>query len=86
MEKRKVLITVGMSHDAMLFVTDAPKREIENFCRKTNKDLEDGISNRYDFLEGREYYVRELHDSETDPPDNVDIIGFDEVYDLFNYT
>ena len=44
------------------------------------------VSNGYKYLEDKDYYVRVLHDSEIDPPDNVDIIGFDEVYNLFNYT
>ncbi|MBS5080426.1 MAG: hypothetical protein KH031_09725 [Clostridiales bacterium] len=85
-DKRKILITEGMSHDAMLFITDALTEDIEGFCKETNKDLEDGISNGYKYLEDKDYYVRVLHDSEIDPPDNVDIIGFDEVYNLFNYT
>lgn len=85
MEKRKVLITAGMSHDAMLFVTDAPKREIENFCRKTNKDIEDGVGNGYDYIRDKDYYIKELLNSETDSPDDLNIIGFDEVYDLTNY-
>lgn len=83
--KRKVLITEGMNHDAMLFITDAPKEVIENFCRNTNKDIEDGVGNGYDFLTEKDYYIKELHNSLTDTPDNIDIIGFDEVYDLFNY-
>lgn len=85
MGKRKVLITEGMSHDAMLFITDAPKEVIENFCRKTNVDIEDGVGDGYNFLIEKDYYIKELHNSLTDSPDNIDIIGFDEVYDLFNY-
>lgn len=84
-DKRKVLITEGMSHDAMLFITDAPKEVIENFCRKTNEDIEDGVGNGYDFLKEKDYYIKELHNSETDLFDDIDIIGFDEVYDLTNY-
>lgn len=83
--KRKVLITEGMSHDAMLFITDAPKEVIENFCRKTNEDIEGGVGNGYSFLIEKDYYIKELHNSLTDLSDNIDIIGFDEVYDLFNY-
>ena len=41
-DKRKILITEGMSHDAMLFITDALTEDIEGFCKETNKDLEDG--------------------------------------------
>lgn len=85
MGKRKVLITEGMSHDAMLFITDAPKEVIENFCRKTNEDIENGVGNGYSFLIEKDYYIKELHNSLTDLSDNIDIIGFDEVYDLFNY-
>lgn len=84
-DKRKVLITEGMNHDAMLFITDAPKEVIENFCRKTNEDIEDGVGNGYSFLIEKDYYIKELHNSLSDTPDNIDIIGFDEVYDLFNY-
>lgn len=84
-DKRKILITEGMSHDAMLFITDAPKEVIEDFCRKTNKDIEDGVGNGYNFLIEKDYYIKELHNSLTDLSDNIDIIGFNEVYDLFNY-
>ena len=39
---RKVLITYGMSSDRMLLLTDAPKEEIEKWCRKYNEEMENG--------------------------------------------
>ena len=35
-EKRKVLFTDGMSNDAVIMITDAPKEHIENLCRIVN--------------------------------------------------
>lgn len=39
MDKRKVLITDGMSHDAMLLITDAPREDLEEWCRQYYKEL-----------------------------------------------
>ena len=85
MGKRKVLITSGMSHDTMLIITDAPKEDIENWCRQYNKDLENGESHYFDSLQDN-YYVNVLFDSEeSEESDDIDVIGYDEVYDLFDY-
>lgn len=38
MDTRKVLITDGFL-DTMLLITDAPREDIEEWCRQYNKDL-----------------------------------------------
>jgi hypothetical protein len=83
---KKVLFTNGMSNDCMLIVTDAPKKELENFCYKYNEDMENGINNYFDRLK-TSYFVKELLDSEVDNIDRelVEVIGYDEVYDLYDY-
>ena len=86
MNKRKILITSGMSNYVILIITDAPKKIIEEWCRNYNKELENGKNTYFDNLK-KDYYVRILHDSETEiNNDDVDIIGYDEVYDLFDYS
>ncbi len=85
MDKRKVLITCGMSHDAMLIITDAPKEDIEEWCRQYNKDLEDGENHYFDSLK-KNHYVLVLFDSEeNENSDDIDVIGYDESYDLYDY-
>lgn len=84
-DTRKVLITNGMSSDKMIIITNAPKQDIEQWCQNYNESLENGESiEPFDTLKSQ-YYVKLLHDSEIDDDENVDIIGYDEVYDLFNY-
>lgn len=85
-DRRKVLITNGMSNDKMLIITDAPTEAMEKWCRAYNKGLEDGTSILFDPLSKAGYYVRILHDSETDDNEDIDIIGYDEAYDLFDYS
>lgn len=88
MDRRKVLFTDGMSDDAMLIITDAPKESIEEWCYLYNESLENGgiiepfvINNFKD-----KYYVKLLHDSELENGnEDVEIIGYDEVYDLAKY-
>lgn len=84
MERRKVLFTYGMSNDMMLIITDAPEEEIEKFCIRYHYEMEDGENTYFDSLK-KSYYVRVLHDSETDDNEDVDIIGYDEVYDFSNF-
>lgn len=86
MDRRKVLFTSGMSNDMQLIITDASKEAIEKWCYRYNEALENGEwIEPFDILKTR-YYVKELHDSEMENNnDNVEIIGYDEVYDLFNY-
>jgi hypothetical protein len=85
MERRKVLFTTGMTDDKQIIITDASKEEIEKWCYRYNESLENGKSiEPFDTLK-TQYYVKELHDSEIDDNENVDIIGYDEVYDLFDY-
>lgn len=84
-DKRKVLITSGMSHDAILFVTDAPTNEIEKWCKHYVKELENG-ENTYLHILKSEYYINILFDSEENEEwDDIEVIGYDEVFDLFDY-
>lgn len=93
-EKRKVLFTDGMSNDAVIMITDAPKEHIENLCRIVNEFYgETEKINQYykDFK--RDWYAKIIFDSEEDSTflgfgeyeNNVEIIGYDEVYDLSDY-
>lgn len=85
LSKRRVLITSGMSDDAILFITDAPVDALKEWCRSYNKALEDGKNIFLDPLK-KKYYVNLLVDSEiNDGTDDIDIIGYDEQYDLDDY-
>lgn len=84
MDRRKVKITAGMSNDCMIILTDAPKKAIEEWCINYNQEMENRENSYFDFL-SREFYVKVLHDSEEDPEENIEIIGYSEAYDLFNY-
>ena len=84
MENRKVLFTYGMSNDAMIIITDAPKERLEQFCKEYNEDMENGINVGFDRLTAQ-YFVKELFDSEIDMPELIDIIGYDETYDINDY-
>lgn len=53
--------------------------------------MECGVNTYFKFLE-KDYYVKVLYDSATDddgnvevPNEDIQIIGFDEIYDLFDY-
>ena len=89
--RRKVLITNRMGHDRILILTDAPKKSIKQWCRNHNDEMECGVNTYFKFLE-KDYYVKVLYDSATDddgnvevPNEDIQIIGFDEIYDLFDY-
>lgn len=83
---RKVLITNGMSNDHVLFLTDAPKEAIEEWCRECNHAIENSVSYTIDALK-TSWYAKLILDSEVDEFDMDDIqtIGYDEMYDLFTY-
>lgn len=81
-ELRKVLLIGDMDHDAMLILTDAPAQDIRKWCYNYTKELENGKNTYFDGLKDR-YYVKVLHDSEEDAPENIEAIGYDEVYDLY---
>ena len=83
---RKVLFTNGMLSDCMIILTNAPKDEIEKWCYRHNEEIENGINTYFDTLKTM-YYVKELIDSEIDEMDRelINIIGYDEVYDLGDY-
>lgn len=83
MERRKILITAGMSSDALIFITDAPCKEIRNWCNRYKQEMENGENTYLESLEDN-YYIKVLHDSETDDKEDINVIGYDEHYDLFN--
>ena len=84
--KRKVLFTDGMSNDFLLIITDAPKANIEEYCKWHVKQMENGWKNCEIFKPLKaKYYVNELLDSEIDEADDVELIGYDECYDFSNY-
>lgn len=85
MEKRKVLIVEGMASDKMLIITDAPKEAIEKWCEHYLKSLGKGENPYFDDLK-KDYYVKVLHDSAEECDDeDIEVIGYDEVYDLNDY-
>lgn len=83
--RRKVLFTWGMTHDQMLIITDAPKEDIENWCRRYKLQQENGGGYElFDTLKTK-YYVKELLDSEIDDEESFEVLGFDEAYDFSDY-
>lgn len=85
-DRRKVLFTDGMSNDFLLIITDATKEAIEKYCVYHNIMMEDGGHfELFDTLK-TQYYVKELLDSEVDDREDVEIIGYDELYDFSEYT
>lgn len=86
-EKRKVLIVAdAMTVDKMLIITDAPKEEMIEWCKAYAKGLEDGNNILFKPLLDAHYYVRILHDTVLEiNNDDIDVIGYDEVYELSDY-
>lgn len=82
-DKRKVLITDGMSNDYMLILTNATKQAIKQWCYNYNEELENGQNTYFNKLQ-KEYYVEVLLDSELDVA-NIKDIEYDEIYDLKDY-
>ena len=85
-DRRKILFTDGMSNDFLLIITDAPKEDIEKYCRWHNLMMEDGGHFEPFAPLKAQHYVKELLDSEIDDLEDVDIIGFDACYDFGQYT
>lgn len=86
-ELKKVLFTAGMSNDYMIIITDAPKERLEAFCYSYNEQIENGKEiTAFNELK-KEYYLKFLADSEIDNFDkeDIEIIGYSEAYDLFDY-
>ena len=90
MEKRKVFFSDGV--DFMLIITDAPKEVIEAWCFRYKEAVENGTYGDgkevqlFDTLKAS-YYVKELLDSVVDVgTEDIDIIGYDETYDMDDYT
>ena len=85
-DRRKVLFRDGMSNDFLLIITDAPKEDIEKYCRWHNLMMEDGGHFELFAPLKAQHYVKELLDSEIDDLEDVDIIGYDVCYDFGQYT
>lgn len=83
-DKRKVLFTYGMTNDAFIIITDAPKFKIECWCIDYLEELKNGENTFIDHV-NEEYYARVLFDSEQNDLDDEDVIGWDEVYELTNF-
>lgn len=81
MKRRKVLFRSNMNNTHILIITDAPQERIENWCRRYNQSI---YVEPFDTLMTL-HYVKILHDSEIDDNEDIEIIGFDEVYELDNY-
>lgn len=86
MMKRKVLFRDGMSDDFLLIITDAPKIDIEKYCKWHVRQIENGWENCETFQPLKaKYHVKELLDSEIDDAEDLELIGYDECYDFSNY-
>lgn len=84
--KRKVLFRDGMSDDFLLIITDAPKTDIEVYCKWHVRQIENGWENCETFQPLKaKYHVKELLDSEIDEAEDLELIGYDECYDFSNY-
>ena len=80
-ELRKVLFTEGMTGSALLVVTNAPKAAIEEYCKLY-------INNKGNLLEllEKNYDVHICFDLEEHTGYKyVEAIGYDELYDTYNY-
>lgn len=83
--KKKVLFTQGMSEDRMLIITDAPKKEIEKWCKNYNREQENGKNTYFDGLK-KNFFVKVVYDSGEDfQEDVIDAIGYEEYYDLNDF-
>ncbi len=84
----------GMSNDAVIMITNASKGCIEDLCRFVNEFCgeTEKINQYYEDFK-RNWYAKIIFDSEEDNTyfgfgeyeNNVEIIGYDEVYDLSDY-
>ena len=83
--KRKVLIDGMTAYDALLIITDIPERKIEEWCKKyANEEVNESL---LDYIKDTDYYYLALCDSEIDSfeGDDLEIIGYEEYYDLLDY-
>ncbi len=76
--KRKVRIFDSMAGDCIIILTDAPGDVIRQWIQNRKEELKEGKSTGFGLL--KDYYIKLLHNSETDPVENIDIIGYDESY------
>lgn len=82
---KNVLIIDGMSNDKIVFITDAKKEDIEEWCNDYISSLENGINIYLKPLEEK-HYVEILFDSEINLLDDFDDdANYDFVFDLQYY-
>lgn len=79
MELRKILFTNGMSNDRLLVITDASNEEINNNIKIYQENNSE--SNLLDLFYAANYF-KILCDSEIDPLECVEVIGYDKAFDL----
>ena len=80
--KRKVLFKNGKNGACQIIITDAPKEVIEKWCERYHKEY---FCEPFDTIKTL-YYVKELFDSKYDEyEDDINVIGYDEIYDYQNY-
>lgn len=85
MEKRKVLFTNSTIGDKQIIITDAPDYAIMMWCRRCNRATDNGESiEPFDSLKAQ-YLVKELYDSEIDDSELLEVIGYDETYEISDY-
>lgn len=84
---RKVLLTDGMSPSKVLVITDVPEMKIVKWCRQSAQELLPNDDFFLDSLQEEGYFVRVLVDTEEGPGylEDIDVIGYDEVYDLCDF-
>lgn len=80
---RKVMILDAMSQDGMLILTDAPASYVKQWIKNYNQELEDGKNSYFDHFK-KDHYVKVLYDSNDDPVENAEAIGWNEIYNLYN--
>lgn len=91
-KKRKVKITDSMTGACVVIITDAPQDHIRQWVEDHKDRLEDGKNTGFECLTkdnypgslSKKFYVRVLHDSQKDPEGDINIIGWDEFYDIDN--
>lgn len=86
--KRKVLFRDD--DDFMLIITDAPHKAINDWCVRYVDAIQNGTYGKelklFDTLKAT-FYVKVLLDSVIDSdPEDINIIGFDAIYDLRDYS
>ena len=86
MERRLVLLTDGMSNDFLLIITDAPTRDIKEYCRYHVEQTENGGYFELFATLKTQYYVKELLDSEVDNAEDLEILTKNNDVECFDFS